>query len=157
MGKKKRGTSKSLSNIVLQILRKCFIKFTYIEYINKYQCQLKKYLSSWLRKCGNCSSPSSACGNCTTQCQQGASSKLQHLRASSNSIYVILTLNLVCELLTTVSSSRSVTLFLTKQPKFLRSLFVHCKLESLNLQFTFLVIKKLTTQYSIWSKNEAWW
>lgn len=83
--KKTRGTSRSLSSILLQVLRNCSIKFTYNEYINKYQCQLKKYLSSWLRKCGNCSSPSSACGNCTTQCQQGASSKLQQLRVSSNS------------------------------------------------------------------------
>lgn len=137
---------------LLQILGKHLMEFAYKKHINKYQCHLKKNLSSWLRKCGNCSSPPSACGNCTTQCQQGALSKLQQLKEhhqSHNSLellaiflYIIFTLNLVCDLLAIISS-RSVTPFWSKQPKFLWGLFVHCNFWVLEFTIYFSCNKKI--------------
>lgn len=74
----------SLCNIVLKIPGKDFIEAAYDMHTTTYWCR-KATLCSWLRKCGNCSFSPSACGNCTTQCQQGASSKLQQLPAPTNS------------------------------------------------------------------------
>lgn len=73
-------------------------------------------------------------------------------------LYIILTLNLVCELLTIITSRSVTPLFgWSKQPKFLSSVFVHCNFWMLEFTIHFSCNTKFQNIILLWSKNDACW